>query len=76
MAFEKLEIIQWAWCIILVICGAVFTVARMTGTIDSFSFLGGMLAIVAFFFIIRDDELERRICKLEEDNKKESDKTQ
>ena len=72
---EKVSsMLQLSCYIILTFGGIALIVLHIKGTIDTFSFLGCMAAAGVFFCMLRDNGLEQRISKLEENNKKEGGK--
>ena len=65
---------HWALYIILAFCGIIFIIAPATDMIGSAQFCGWMAAAMLLIYMGRDNELERRLCELENSNKEESDK--
>ena len=63
---------HWTLYIILAFCGIIFIIAPATAMIGSASFYGWMAAAMLLIYMGRDNELERRLCELEKNNKKKN----
>ena len=72
---EKASWMMQLMCYIILTFGAMaLIVFWIEGTIDTLSFIGCMAAAGVFFCMLRENGLDQRIRKLEENNKKESGK--
>ena len=67
---KPLKMPHWTLYIILAFCGIIFIVAPATDMIGSAQFCGWMAAAMLLIYMGRDNELERRLCKIEKNNKK------